>query len=178
VSQPSSRGIWQPKGIVAVLDTSTLIRAWLSHADRPNAALELMLKAAQAYDSFTSPTILDEVEDVLLRPRIAASRASARRWLDAFLRSSRQVFPEAIPGGDPRAVGGDLEDLPVLHTAYAATVAGPDVAEVLATARADGGWFLVSENTRHFPPGQNVYGWQFTTASRFLQTLQRRGSRP
>jgi hypothetical protein len=167
--------MWQPKGIVAVLDTSTLVRAWLSLGRNPNAAREVMRFAGQAYDSFTSPAILDEVEQVLVRPRIGAAPGDIRAWLDNFVRVNRQVFPEGIPGGNPRAVGGDVADLPILHTAYAAVVAGPDAADALAAARAGAGWFLVSENTRHFPPGHNVHGWQFTTAYDFLQIVLRRG---
>jgi hypothetical protein len=82
-----------------------------------------------------------------------------------------------MPVGDPAAVGGDLDDLPVLNTAYAALTAGPDVTEILTAARADGGWFLVSENTRDFPPGHNVHGWEFITAHEFLRLLRRRGRR-
>jgi hypothetical protein len=177
VNQPSTRGVWQPKGTVAVLDTSTLVRAWLSRGRSPNAAREIMRVAGQAYDSFTSPAILGEVEQVLVRPRIGAAPADVRAWLDEFLRVNRQVFPETIPGGDPRAVGGDLADLPVLNTAFATAIAGPDAAEALAAARTNGGWFLVSENTRHFPPGQNIHGWEFITSFNFLQLL-RRESRP
>lgn len=118
-----------------------------------------MRLAGQAYDSFTSPAILEEVEDVLVRPRFGASRGQVRLWLDAFLRVSRQVFPEIIPGGDPAVVGGDPDDLPVLNTAYAAAGGG-------------------AENTRDFSPGRNVYGWRFVTAYTFLRVLRRRGRSP
>lgn len=135
-----------------------------------------MRLAGQGYDAFISPAILDELEEVLQELRFNVPVARVRTWYDDFLRSCRQVFPETIPGGDPRAVGGDLRDVPVLHTAYAATVAGSAAVDALEAARADGGWFIVSENTRHFPPGHNVYGWEFTTASSFLQLLLRRGN--
>jgi hypothetical protein len=128
-----------------------------------------MLLAGQAYDAFISPAILDELEEVLQELRFNVPGESVRAWYDAFLRSSRQVFPEVIPGGNPAAVGGDPEDLPVLNTAYAAVAGGPDVAEILAAARANGGWFLVSENTRDFAPGRNVHGWEFITAHQFLR---------
>jgi hypothetical protein len=130
-----------------------------------------MRLAGLAYDSFTSPAILDEVEEVLVRLRFGAARGQVRLWLDAFLRVSRQVFPEVIPGGDPAAVGGDVEDLPVLHTAYGGAAGGEPVGEVLAAARLGGGWFIVSENTRDFRPGRTVHGWQFVTAHGFLRLL-------
>ena len=174
MSAPPGSAVWRPKGIVAVLDTSTLVRAWLSREVSPSPARDVMRLAGQAYDSFTSPAILDEVEEVLHRPRFGAARAHVRLWLDAFLRVSRQVFPEMIPGGDPAAVSGDVGDLPILNTAFAVAAGDAEAREVLAAARLGGGWFIVSENTRHFPPGRNVHGWQFITAHAFLLLLRRR----
>jgi hypothetical protein len=159
-----------------------LVRAWLSPAAAPNPSRRAMLLAGIEYDSFTSPAILEEVEEVLARPRFGADPTQARRWLDMFVRHSRQVFPEIIPiapvAGASWAgvVKGDLDDLPILHTAYAAAAAA-DYAHPLAAARADAGWFLVSENTRHFTPGRNVHGWQFMTAHAFVQQLLRRRPR-
>ncbi|MGH2367794.1 MAG: PIN domain-containing protein, partial [Chloroflexota bacterium] len=165
---------------MAILETSVLVRAWLSPAAVPNPSRRAMLLTGVEYDSFTSPPILEEVEEVLARPRFGADRAQVRRWLDAFVRASRQVFPEPIPAAATGAAGaarGDIDDLPILHTAYAATAAGREASSVLDAARADGGWFLVSENTKHFTPGWNVYGWQFTTANVFVHHLLRRGAR-
>jgi predicted nucleic acid-binding protein len=174
VNGPGESEIWRPKGIAAVLDTSSLVRAWLSQEYKPSAARDVVRVAGLAYDSVTSPWIIDEVEEVLARPRFGASREHVRLWLDAFLRVSRQVFPEIIPENNASAVGGDVDDVPVLHTALAAAASGEDMAYVLTSARADGGWFIVSENTRHFPPGRNVYGWKFITSHEFLGILHHR----
>jgi predicted nucleic acid-binding protein len=158
---------------VAVLDTSVLVRAWLSPTTDANPSRRLMLLAGQAYDAFISPAILEELEEVLSELRFNVPGGTVRAWYDVFLRSSRQVFPEIMPAGDAAAVGGDLEDLPVINTAYAAA-GDPELAGILSAARGDGGWFLVSENTRDFPPGRNVHGWQFITAHEFLRLLLRR----
>lgn len=168
---------WRPKGVVAVLDTSIHVRAWLSPRDRPNPSLRVMLLAGVVYDSLTGPAVLEEVEEVLVRPRFSGTAQAVRVWLDAFLRASHQVFPEAVPVDDPRAVGGDVDDLPILRTAYAALTAR-ELVEVLASARTDGGWFIVSEDIHHFVPGQNVYGWEMITSRAFLRTLVRRGKAP
>jgi hypothetical protein len=56
------------------------------------------------------------------------------------------------------------------------TAAGQELHDTLQAARADGGWFLVSENTRHFTPGWNVHGWRFITAHVFLKRLSQRGT--
>lgn len=74
-------------------------------------------------------------------------------------------------------VRGDVDDLPILHTAYAAAAVGGEVGDVLEAARASGGWFLVSQDTRHFTPGWNVHGWQFITAHAFVQRLLARRTR-
>jgi hypothetical protein len=166
--------------VVAILETSVLVRAWLSPAAAPNPSRRAMLLAGVAYHSFTSPPILDEIEEVLTRPRFGADSGQVRLWLDAFVRASRQVFPDVIPFAGTGAAGvvhGDLDDLPILHTAYAATAAGGDVGGVLEAAGAEGGWFLVPENTRLFTPGWNVHGWQFTTAHAFIQRLLARRTR-
>ena len=173
MTPPAEAGIWQPKGIIAVLDTSTLVRAWLSRPPGRTPAVEIVRAAGRRYDSFTSPAILAEVEEVLERPRFGASRAAVRLWLDRFVRLSRQVFPESFPDVDAGPVHADLSDLPVLRTALAVP-ATQEFAPIAAAARADGGWFLVSENTRDFMPGRNVWGWRFTTAHGFWQVLRAR----
>jgi predicted nucleic acid-binding protein len=136
VSRPADAGTWQPKGLIAVLDTSTLIRAWLARPGRPSPAADVMRLAGRTFDSFTSPAILEEVETVLGRPRFGATDRAVRVWVDAFLRNSRQVFPQAIPGEAAAVVHGDLADVPILKTAYAVPVEFPEVA---AAARADAG---------------------------------------
>lgn len=163
----------EPKGVAAILDTSVLVRAWLT-PETPNPSRQIMLLAGELYDSFTSPAILEEFEEVAARPRIAGDSTLTRIWVDVHLRASRQVFPEFIPGGGAAAVGGDIGDLPILKTAYAANVGGEEIARILELARNDGGCYIVSENTRDFVPGRNVYGWGFATAATFLRLLRRR----
>ena len=98
------------------------------------------------------------------RPRFRATSGQVRLWLDAFARASRQVFPDLIPGEDAGAVRGDVEGLPVLKTAYAVAAVGEDFGAILAAARFDRGWLIVSEDIRHFTPGWSVHGGQFSTA--------------
>ncbi|MDQ3701846.1 MAG: hypothetical protein M3442_13130 [Chloroflexota bacterium] len=136
MSAPGASWFSHPKGIVAILETS-----------------------------------------VLVRPHFGAAPTRVRQWLDAFVRASRQVIPEVIPSAGAEVVGGDVDDIPVLHTAYATAAAGEELFDVLQASRIDGGCFLVSENTRHFTPGWNVYGWQFITAHAFLERLHKRGTR-
>lgn len=128
----------RPKGVVAVLETSVLVRAWLAPAAAPNPSRRALLLAGVVYDSFTSPPILDEVEAVLARPRVGAAPAQIRLWLDAVVRASRQVSPEVIPSAIARAVRGDVKDVPILHSAYAEAAAGEALYDVLQAARRRG----------------------------------------
>lgn len=171
---PSFHG--RPKGIVAVLDTSVLVRAWRSRSDAPNASRRAVLLAGVAYDSFTSPAILGEVAEVLARPRFGLTPSQAYAWLDAFTRASRQVFPDSIPGDSAATVGGDQDDLPVLKTAYAVFAGASEYPSVVEHAQRGMGFFLVSENTSHIVPGQNVYGFHFIRAHRFLDLLLSQGN--
>lgn len=166
----------RPKGIIAVLDTSILVRAWRSPTGVPNTSRRVMLLAGVGYDSFTSPAILGEVAEVLARPRFGAAPSRVYVWLDAFVRASRQVFPESIPVDNPAAVGGDHDDLPILKTAYAAIAAATEYPLIVEEARRGDGLFLVSENTRHIVPGRNAYGFEFVRAHQFLDLLLSRGS--
>lgn len=155
-----------------MLDTNVLVRAWLFPAVPPNPSCRVMLLAGVTYDSFASPAILSEVEEVLARPHFGATPGQVRLWFDAFVRASRQVFPELIPGEDAGDVRADVDDLPVLKTAYGVAAAGEEFGDILAAARSDGGWFNVSEDTRHFILGWNVHGWQFISAHAFLRLLK------
>lgn len=167
----------QPRGVAAILDTSVFVRAWLSPTANPNAARRVMLLAGAAYDAFVSPSVLEETERVLARPDFGFPPHRTRVWIDGFVRYSRQTFPDLIPGESAEAVGGDVGDVPILKTAYATNVGG-EFTQVLEAARRDSGCFIVSENTRHFVPGRNVYGWELVTAAVFLRLLVRRGRRP
>jgi hypothetical protein len=95
MSAPRTSETWHPKGIAAVLDTSTLIRAWLSQEANPRPAREVVRLAGQAYDSFTSPSILIEVEEVLIRPRFGAPPAHVRLLLNTFVPCAARTFAEA-----------------------------------------------------------------------------------
>lgn len=169
----SARGearIWRPKGAVAVLDTSVLIRAYLSPAGNPNASEMVTLLAGLAYDSFTSPPILTEVETVLARPRFGIPAARTRIWLDNFVRMSRQVNPSAIPGDYAAALGHDEKDNPILKTALAVNL-HEDGQRAIGSAVIDLGCFIVSTDD-DFAPGRNVWGWAFIRPHAFLALLR------
>lgn len=65
-----------------------MLGGWLSPAAAPNPSRRIAELAGVAYDSFTSPAILDEVEEVLAQPRFGAAPTLVRLWLDVFLRGS------------------------------------------------------------------------------------------
>ncbi len=106
----SEAGLWSPKGLVAVLDTSVLVAARLSKAERPTSSREVVRLAGILYDSFTSPAILEEVEAVLARPKLGCPAAETRLWVDVLLRHSRQVDPGLVPGSYAAAVHSDEDE--------------------------------------------------------------------
>lgn len=159
-------GVWSPKGLVAVLDTSVLVAARLSKAERPTSSREVLRLAGILYDSFTSPAILEEVEEVLARPRFGVPVDETRRWLDVFVRQSRQVDPGLVPGSYASAVHSDEKDSPVLRTALAVNL-HEGGQRAIATAKTGRGCFIVSWD-RDFAPGRSFWGWTFIRPDAFL----------
>ena len=162
--------LWDWKGIVAVLDTSTLVSARLSKDRTGSPTREVVRLAGALYDSFTSPAILDEVETVLERPRFGISREETRVWIDVFVRHSRQVDPAIIPGDLAKVLGDDQKDNPILKTAFAVHL-HEEGQPAVTVARHAGGWFVVSLDS-DFTPGWNVFGWEFIRPREFLNRLR------
>ncbi len=165
----SEAGRWTPKGLVAVIDTSVLVAARLSTAERPTSSREVVRLAGVLFDSFTSPAILDETEAVLARPRFGIPAAETRRWLDVVLRHSRQVDPSLVPGSYAAAVRHDEKDSPVLRTALAVNL-HEEGQRSIAVATSGHGCFIVSWD-RDFVPGRNFYGWTFSRPDGFHDLL-------
>jgi uncharacterized protein len=100
----------------AVLDTSVLVSAIL----RPDGPSGAVLRAARRgrFVMIASPAILDELVDVLTRPKL---RAQARLTFEdvAKIRVGLQQFAETVPGAyrDVDAVPTDPKDNPVVATA-------------------------------------------------------------
>jgi putative PIN family toxin of toxin-antitoxin system len=100
----------------AVLDTSVLVSAIL----RPDGPSGAILRAARRgrFVMVTSPAILDELVDVLTRPKL---RGQARLTFEdvAKIRLALQQFAETVPGAyrDVEAVATDPKDNPVVATA-------------------------------------------------------------
>jgi len=99
-----------------VLDTSVLVSAIL----RPAGPSGGVLRAARrkAFTMVASPAIMDELVDVLSRPKL---RAQARLTFEdvALIRVGLEQFAEAVPGAyrDLDAVPTDPNDNPVVATA-------------------------------------------------------------
>ena len=167
-------GVWRPKGIVAVVDTSVLVAARNSRSGNLSPSRQIVRSAGMLYDSFTSPSILQEVEGVLVRPRFGYSVSETRRWLDVFLRHSRQVDHESIPGEYSAALGDDEKDNPVFKTALAVSL-NEEGQVAIEAAKLRYGCFLVSLD-RHFEEGRNAWGWEFIRPGSFWRMLLSWGS--
>ena len=162
------RSVWAPKGLVAVLDTSVHVAAALS-GDPARSPAQLVQEAAgYGYDSFTSPDILNEVEEVLRR---LGFRKNIRRWIDQFGRMSRQVNPRQLVGDYSALVGHDVEDDPIIKTALSVLYHDPEGQEAVEMARHKSGCYIVTTNTRDFPEGRYLYGWTCIRPHRFVAVI-------
>ena len=167
----SQSTLWRPKGLVAVLDASTLVAARLARVDRHSSSRDSVRLAGTVFDSFTSPAIVEEVEIVLARPKFGFTIVETRRWLDVFVRHSRQVDPGVVPGEYTAALHGDVRDNPVLKTALAVNL-HEEGQGAIAEAGTRYGCFIVSWD-KHFEPGWNLWGWQCIRPDAFLALLHR-----
>lgn len=122
------------------------------------------------YDSFTSPTIIEETERVLAEARFGTSAQEVSVWLDAFVRRTRQVNSEAVPGDYSAALRGDEKDNPILLIALAVNL-HDEGQKALAVAGSHRGCFIVSRD-KHFEAGRNQWGWQFIRPDAFWSLLE------
>ncbi len=88
-----------------------------------------------------------------------------RRWLDVFVRQSRQVDPGLVPGSYASAVHSDEKDSPVLRTALAVNL-HEEGQRAIAAAKTAHGCSIVSWD-RDFEPGRNFWGWTFIRPDEF-----------
>lgn len=144
----------------AVLDTNVLVSAVLgSVAGRRRSPPVLALAAVQEgrVRLYHSPRLLEELFDVLQRPRIGLSREAAAAYANEIGALGRGIRLT----GELRVLQRDPDDNHVLECA--------------ALARAD---FLVTGNTRHYEelgegaPGPLVYGpTRIVTPAEFVQSF-------
>lgn len=163
-------GLWEPKGLVAVLDTNVLVSVRLSRAPRRTVSREIFDLAGLVYDSFTSPAILEEVELVLARPKFGIPIGETRCWLDVFLRHSRQVDPCRVPGDFAAALGNDRKDNHVLKTALAVNLHEEGQKAVEESIRRDGCYIVSADSD--FEEGRVVWGWRFIRPENFYHLLR------
>ena len=166
----AASGLWEPKGLVAVLDTNILVSARLSRSTRRTVSKDIFSLAGLAYDSFTSPAILEEVELVLARPRFGIPKEETRIWLDVFLRHSRQVDPGQIPGEYAETLGNDSKDNHVLKTALAVNLHEEGRIAVEESIRRDGCYIVSADSD--FEEGRVVWGWKFIRPEDFFRLLR------
>ncbi len=112
-----------------VLDTNVVLSALLWRGT-PYQLLEAIRSRGQAR-LFTSPALLDELAEVLMRPsaarRLAVIGRSAREGLVDYFEAIQVVEPEQVP----RSVPTDVDDDQVIAAAIAAG------ADVIVTGDAD-----------------------------------------
>lgn len=147
---------------MGVLDSSILVGAAI--ARHKASVLTRVVEAAQIglFDPVVSETILSETREVLCE-----DFGRPADQVDAYLttiRSTSLVVPLSTDSPDlVKIVRGDAGDVHVIRTALGVI----EHKRELAQRRI----FLVSDNTKHFRPGQKVYGITFVTAHQFWRML-------
>lgn len=109
--------------MLAVLDSNVLVSAAISTAGPPRQIIDAWI--AGRFDLLASPALIDELSDVLARPRF-------RRWISA------ETAAEFIAGVEESAVVADDPPEPAPQTP------DPDDDYLIALARAGGADYLVS----------------------------------
>jgi hypothetical protein len=150
---------------LAVLDSSVYVAALLTINPRSPNRETIELGLAGVYILGTSEYIKGEVEEALLgeaglQPEDVHTALSSvwriARWLDPV--DDSPIFAAAVR---------DEADRPILRAALGAY----SVADLAPLPEK----FLISENTRHFIPGRNLYGFVCTTPGGFLARIRRAG---
>lgn len=137
-------------------------------AARDDTASVCVVRAAIAglYECVLSSYIRDEVIEVLQRPEFGFTAGEIEAKFAPLWAIAR--FLDPVPWDDERLlkiVRGDEDDLPVLSTGLAMfpdQLLGPLPTKI-----------LVSNNTKHFTPGDRPFGLHFMTPVMFWHKLQR-----
>ncbi len=128
-----------------VFDTNVIVSAYLKEDGIERLVLNLAL--AGHLKLYVSPEILDEYEDVLLRPKLKLSRALVVESLALIRAKARMVRP----------------------TVRVQAATDPDDNKFLECAEAANAAFLVTGNLRHFPKEWN--GTRVLNARRMIDEL-------
>lgn len=148
---------------LAVLDSNVIVAAILTSNPRSPNREVIELALAGVFVGVTSDYIRGEVEQTLIE-----EANLDRELIDAALspvwRTLRRVEPVTETEELRRAVS-DEDDRPILCTALG-TYGLPDFAPLPRK-------FIVSENTAHFVPHRNLYGFECATSGGFLAEIRR-----
>jgi predicted nucleic acid-binding protein len=131
--------------ISAVLDTNVLLGAKRRQL--------LILAGLGAYKLVSSQYILDEVQRVMVE--LGWGRAAAEAQIQALLLVAELVDERMITGGNFDLWLRDIDDHPIMATALSGKVD-----------------YLVTQNTRDFPPKLRFAGITIVTQDAFLHLLE------
>lgn len=132
--------------IGAVIDTNVLLGAHRKQI--------LSLASVGTYTLITSPYIIDELHRIM----------ATLEWRDENRAALLQVLLSVAEVVDHQIVIAGNYDL---------WLTDPDDHPIMATALAGKADYLVTDNTRHFPPKSRFAGITIVTGNAFLRLLQR-----
>ena len=153
----------EPK-FLAVLDASVLVRAFL--ATSPSSPARQVFEAAllQVFDVIASQQLRVETYEVLGRASVSSyDQDEVDAVLGPLWTVTTWVAEASDDTGDIARAVSDPKDAYLLRTAGAVYEGSVDWRSNM---------FLVTENTRHFPPGSAWGDFHYVDCLRFLQRLK------
>jgi predicted nucleic acid-binding protein len=141
---------------VTVFDTSVFVAEALSDDHAGSSTRVLRLAAVGGLQVVLSEDIRSELAGVLAR-RIGWTESDVRAYFGPVFDRASWLTPVPEEPHHLAAVQGHSADTIVVRTAEAIYVSNrPDLVAIPAK-------FVVSMNTKHFPPGATYAGFTFTT---------------
>lgn len=153
----------EPK-FLAVLDASVLVRAFLAINASSPARQVLEAALLQVFDVIASEQLRVETYEVLGRTEVGGfDRKDVDAVLGPLWAVAIWVTEATDENGDIARAVSDPNDAYLLRTAGAVYERAVDWRPNM---------FLVTENTRHFPPGSAWGDFRYVDCLRFLQRLK------
>jgi predicted nucleic acid-binding protein len=148
---------------LGVLDSSVLVAAVVSSNPKSPNREVVELALADVFLMGSSEYIRSEVEETLQEDMLL-TQPQIDAVLSPVWRCARWIEP-VTETPELRAAVSDPHDRPILQAAMGA-YSIDDLAPLPKK-------FLVSENTTHFKPGRNLYGFKCVTPGGFLAEIRR-----
>jgi hypothetical protein len=150
---------------VAVLDSSVLVGAVTATSADSGSKRVVEAAILDVYDCVLSAFIREETTRTLALPRCGSLTPTDVDEILGALWQAALWVPLSENHASIAGVVKDENDIPILRTALGIMESG--FAQAQAPMK-----FLVSNNSKDFPPDRNVWGFQYATGHQFWMRLR------